>query len=148
MSISRLVVIPLLAAVFILPATAQTSPASNSTTLLPQVNLPSDSSRRIHVDQFRLPAKLPLGPATREDTLSELSRNELQLSQGATSRSFINPDIPQVDSADTCYYIRDYRMKRDDRHTDVTRPDGYSTCQPATRYGVKSAVDSQPSLRR
>ena len=141
MSISHLIVIPLLTALCALPAVAQLPLASDSATLLPQVELPSDSSERILVDQFRLPAKPLLD--SHDGTLAGLSPNKFQPSQGFPLRRFLKPDNAQEDSASTCYSIRSYRMKRDDPQTDVTRPDGYSTCQPASRFGVKSAVDSR-----
>lgn len=40
----------------------------------------------------------------------------------------------------TCYKMRAYYVVRDSRNPDVTRPDGYSTCQPATRFQVKRAI--------
>lgn len=43
----------------------------------------------------------------------------------------------------TCYSIRAYRVTRDDPYSDSTRPAGYSTCQPATRFQVKEADDRQ-----
>jgi hypothetical protein len=38
----------------------------------------------------------------------------------------------------TCYAIRSYVVARDSRDSDSTHPAGYSTCQPAARYGVKT----------
>ncbi len=43
----------------------------------------------------------------------------------------------------TCYKMRAYYVVRDSRNPDVTRPDGYSTCQPATRFQVKRAIGKQ-----
>src|ERR1700733_6700589 len=101
MSISRFIAIPLLAAVCALPAIAQTSSASGSTTLPPQIDWPSDSSDRILVEQFRLPAKPLLD--SHDGTLAGLSPNELQPSQGFPLRRFLKPDTAQEDSASTCY---------------------------------------------
>jgi hypothetical protein len=39
----------------------------------------------------------------------------------------------------TCYTIESYRVKRQSRDSDVTEPIGYSTCQRASKYGVKKA---------
>ncbi len=39
----------------------------------------------------------------------------------------------------TCYTIESYRVKRPSRDSDVTEPVGYSTCQRASKYGVKKA---------
>jgi hypothetical protein len=48
----------------------------------------------------------------------------------------------------TCYSIRAYRVKRDDPDSDSTRPAGYSTCQPASRFQVKEAGESQQMTPR
>jgi hypothetical protein len=39
----------------------------------------------------------------------------------------------------TCYTIESYRVKRQSRDSDVVEPAGHSTCQQASKYGVKSA---------
>ena len=43
----------------------------------------------------------------------------------------------------TCYKMRAYYVVRDSRNPDVTRPDGYSTCQPAARFQVKRAIEQK-----
>jgi hypothetical protein len=42
----------------------------------------------------------------------------------------------------TCFYIRTYRMKREDPQSDITTPAGYSECQPSAGLQLKDAVDS------
>ncbi len=37
----------------------------------------------------------------------------------------------------TCAYMRTYRVKREARDSDVTRPTGYTTCVPITGFAVK-----------
>ena len=37
----------------------------------------------------------------------------------------------------TCYTIHSYLVKRESPDSDVTEPVGHSTCQRASRYGVK-----------
>jgi hypothetical protein len=39
-----------------------------------------------------------------------------------------------------CMYMRTYRVKREARDSDVTRPAGYTTCVPMGRFTMKSAV--------
>ncbi len=39
-----------------------------------------------------------------------------------------------------CMYMRTYRVKRDARDSDVTRPAGYTTCVPVGQFAVKRAV--------
>lgn len=48
----------------------------------------------------------------------------------------------------TCYSMRSYRVTRDDPASDTTRPAGYSTCQPATKFQVKEANDRQQIVPR
>jgi hypothetical protein len=43
----------------------------------------------------------------------------------------------------TCYTIRTYRVARVSPESDATRAAGYSTCQPATRIQLRTAVDSR-----
>jgi hypothetical protein len=43
----------------------------------------------------------------------------------------------------TCYTLRTYRVSRETPDSDSTRPAGYSTCQRATRFQLKTAVDSR-----
>jgi len=40
-------------------------------------------------------------------------------------------------------YMRTYRVKREARDSDVTRPAGYTTCVPVARFVVKRAVESK-----
>lgn len=46
----------------------------------------------------------------------------------------------QFRSDNTCLFIRDYRMVRDDPHSDSTHRDGYTTCVPAARLKMYSTV--------
>jgi hypothetical protein len=39
-----------------------------------------------------------------------------------------------------CAFMRTYRMKREERGSDATRPAGYTTCVPVQRFGVKRAA--------
>jgi len=41
-----------------------------------------------------------------------------------------NPDA-------TCFTMRTYMVKRDDRDSDTVHPVGYTTCQPSPRFDVK-----------
>lgn len=43
------------------------------------------------------------------------------------------------DSEVTCYKMRSYLVARESPDSDVVGPAGYSTCQPASKYGVKRA---------
>ncbi len=43
-----------------------------------------------------------------------------------------------------CYKIRSYHMVREDHDSDVTHMDGYTTCQPSSKYQTKRTVLDQP----
>jgi hypothetical protein len=146
MSIPRLVVFPVLAAVFVLSATAQSPLAGDSTTPSSLLK-PPDSSNRILVDQFRLPVSPSLESGSQKLKSGALLAFDSQTSKGPSLRS-VTPEVAEKDSDSTCYSIRNYRMKRDDPHSDVTRPDGYSTCQPSMRFQVKSVEDSPELIKR
>ncbi len=42
----------------------------------------------------------------------------------------------------TCYTLRTYRVTRDDPKSDTTKPAGYSTCQRAARFQLRTTVES------
>ena len=49
--------------------------------------------------------------------------------------------IISFDDHDTyCAFMRTDRVKREDRGSDVTRPSGYTTCVPVSRFAVKRSV--------
>lgn len=41
----------------------------------------------------------------------------------------------------SCFFIRSYRVMRNDPKSDATRFAGYSECQPASRFQPKTAVE-------
>ena len=45
-----------------------------------------------------------------------------------------------------CAFMRTYRVKRESRDSDVTRPAGYTTCVPASRFAVKRSVSPRLEL--
>jgi hypothetical protein len=48
--------------------------------------------------------------------------------------------LPSDDHNAMCAFMRTYRVKREFRDSDVTRPAGYTTCVPAARFTMKSTV--------
>ncbi|HEY1401300.1 MAG TPA: hypothetical protein VF953_06905 [Terriglobales bacterium] len=66
-----------------------------------------------------------------------------------SDRVILSPDdrdssiLPLGDLEPTCVYMRTYRVKREARDSDVTRPAGYTTCVPVARFVVKRAVESK-----
>ena len=73
----------------------------------------------------------------------------------AGNRTFLSPNdddgflLPLGDQEPSCVFMRTYRVKREARDSDVTRPAGYTTCVPAGRFAVKRAVklDSEQQAR-
>jgi hypothetical protein len=95
----------------------------------------SDSRNRIRVDQYRLDPDSP-------DLLTGRQR-----SQPKTRTLVMGVDGP-LDSDVTCYTIRSYRVARDSKDSDSTHVTGYSTCRPASRYGIKTTEERSGWLER
>jgi len=49
---------------------------------------------------------------------------------------------PERDGDVTCYTVQSYLVKRQSRDSDVVEPAGYSTCQRASRYSVKTTGEA------
>jgi hypothetical protein len=125
MRMARLLTFLLLIAACTATASAQSSPARAGSPLQPKATWSGDSARRDKLDL------LSDQPAL-DDGLPQLS----------------NERIPTHETSDmTCYSMRSYRVVRDNPQSDSTRPAGYSTCQPSTRFNVKNAVDLSIPVR-
>jgi len=64
-----------------------------------------------------------------------------QLSQFSTPHRWLHVDPdwqPQADNV--CLKIRTYKVARDGPHSDSTHPTGYTTCTPAARFQMHTAV--------
>ena len=133
MTLARLLALTLLACS--LPAFSQTQPAANP-------NQVADGSARI---------SSAVAPKASDDS------NVLELQPDGSSRaakanaeakvSFPNLSRPLYEDT-TCYTIRSYVVARDSKHSDSTHPAGYSTCQPASRYGLKTTDIRIESVNR
>jgi hypothetical protein len=53
--------------------------------------------------------------------------------------------VSQSQEDTTCLAIRSYVVARDGKNSDSTHPVSYSTCQPTSRYSVRSAEIRQGS---
>ena len=59
----------------------------------------------------------------------------------------LRPDSDMDSVRETfCAYIRAYRVKRESRGSDVMAPAGYTTCVPAQRFELRSAVITQTEV--
>jgi hypothetical protein len=71
-----------------------------------------------------------------------------QVTGGADDRLLINmnmkPDTPDsLDNANSCAYMRTYRVKRQARSFDTVAPAGYTTCVPMRHFEMRSAVETR-----
>jgi hypothetical protein len=98
-------------------------------------DLSSSSKDHIRLDQFRY------DPGT-FDFRTGRSRSEPR-----TGVMILGLDGP-LDGDTTCYAIRSYVVARDAEDSDSTHPAGYSTCQRASRYHLKAAVEEPVSPGR
>jgi hypothetical protein len=65
------------------------------------------------------------------------------VSQGMISKDdAMRQALEMEENQPTCYMLRTYRVARESPDSDATRPAGYTTCQPSTRYGLKTAVET------
>jgi len=148
MSISRFLLFSLLIAAITLPATAQslaeTNPAVSPSELSPlsflnsaypfSQNLNTEQNAvnpldRIDIDeyhprlnQFVLPHASPVSPDKKSHILS------------------IGPDYASQ-TENLCYTLRSYKVARDDPRSDSTHAAGYTTCQPAARFGLRTTEE-------
>ncbi|MGA3089888.1 MAG: hypothetical protein ABSD75_14830 [Terriglobales bacterium] len=145
----RLLVLSWLIWLSVAPVAAQSAP--NQTPASPRTlpTLPQNVRSGDRLGQFRLTlpierlALAPEAPGTvRADPY------EAPLAPPSTPRP--HPASPlemslrtrtMVETDTECFAIRSYRVTRDDPQSDATRPAGYSECQAANRYQVKSAAD-------
>jgi hypothetical protein len=146
MRVPHLLAISLMALVCVAPVLAQ-SPQDNipgSFFSEPPGVLPQDALADLRLDQIQRPVeidRLYFPPAKPEAARG--SEHDWTFKPWSKSHKRV---LTQNDA--TCYSIRGYRVKRDNLESDSTRPAGYSTCQPATRFQVKEAVDSQRIVPR
>jgi hypothetical protein len=122
MYIPRLLLLSLLISLGVAPVAAQSSPDKSPVSAQPKLD------GLIAPPEFCTHA-IPLPPNVR----ARIRAIQPQLSFDST--------LAQDDTA--CYFIRSYRVTRDNPESDSTRLAGYSECQPAARFQVKAAVDSR-----
>ncbi len=90
----------------------------------------NDPIERMRIDQFRInPKGLPFQQDARADLMT------------------LNLDGQPGDDT-TCYAIRSYVVARDSKTSDATHSVGYSTCQPASRYRLRTTELRGGSVNR
>jgi len=101
----------------------------------PSSEFDTDATNRIRVDQYRLdPDSL--------DLLTGRAKSQPK------ARTLVMGGDGSLDSDPTCYTIRSYVVARDSKDSDSTHMTGYSTCQPASRYGIKTTEERSVWLER
>jgi hypothetical protein len=119
MHIPRLLLLALLISVCVAPLAAQSSPEKNAVSSQPQLDgLVAPPEFRAHV--------VSLSPNVRARI------RDIQPQLSSDPGPALNDGV--------CYYMRTYRVTRDDPDSDSTRLAGYSECQPAARYRAKNAI--------
>jgi hypothetical protein len=97
-------------------------------------DLSMDSADHIRVDQFRL-----------DQGQVELRTGKSKLE--AKTRTLIMGLDGRMDDDATCYTMRSYVVARDSKNSDSTHPTGYSTCQPASKYRVRTTQQGGPAVQ-
>ena len=134
MTLSRLVPVLL-----ILSASAFAQQQANSPT---RADEPSNS--RVTSEPWKIAVDQPDAKAT--NPLDRLQIDQFKLDRNAAPfkmESRLDPIVvtPEGLAGDDtlCYTIRSYVVARDSKDSDSVHPVGYSTCQPASRYRLKTA---------
>jgi len=70
-----------------------------------------------------------------------------QTSRDPAVRERLRRDAAEDDDV-TCYTVQSYRVKRQSPDSDAVDAVGYSTCQRASKYGVKKADESGKATSR
>jgi hypothetical protein len=97
-------------------------------------------------EPWRIIADQPRGADSKQDLPDRLLTPRFKLESSADailekSRRDANIELIPFQGDDICYLIRSYRVARDEKHSDSTHPVKSSTCQPASRYHVRSAEE-------
>ena len=91
-------------------------------------NRPSDLSSispdRMRADQYVL----------------DRSRGDFRSGRSDKTRTLVMGSNGPLDADATCFTMRSYVVARDFKDSDSTHPTGYSTCQPASKYRVKTTL--------
>ena len=98
-------------------------------------------------EPWRLISKTPaevggvnaLDPARVDQYRPDRRRGDFALAFVSKARSTAGMPDFWLDGGDTaCFKIRSYVVARDRKDSDSTHPVSYSTCQPSSRYGLKT----------
>ena len=94
----------------------------------------SNSMDRMRIDQYVLDAR-------KADFRSDRSKEHM-------ARTLVTGLNEPLDTDANCFTMRSYVVDRDSKDSDSTHPAGYSTCQPASKYRVKTTQQKPPAQDR
>ena len=133
MCIPRLLLLSLLLSVCVAPVVAQSSPDNRSSD--------KNASSQSQLDGLTAPPEFRSHvPALSQRALDGISGNPSS-SRVHFDQFKVLPLVKPGQADASCFYMRTYRVTRDDPQSDTTRLAGYSTCQLAGRYQTKNAVE-------
>jgi hypothetical protein len=132
MRIPRLLLPSLLISVCVAPALAQSSSDHRSDKNAFSSQSQSDGLTAPPEFRSHVPA---LSPRALDGSIGDATSPHLRFDQFN-----LLPSAAMGRSDSACFYIRTYRVTRDNPRSDTTRLAGYSTCQLAGRYQTKNAV--------
>lgn len=92
----------------------------------------------------------PLGVPTQQQLSPALPVDAPLLASEINPSLLLSPSIdPMMVMSDkrpiddtVCYKIRSYVVARDSKHSDAVHPVGYSTCQPAGKYRLRTTMQT------
>jgi hypothetical protein len=141
MRVPRLLLLSLLISLRVATAPAQSSPHNNSKSSQPAPALHQNEESSTVLFQLPEPFLVDLESPSNSTPTSVQSEQDSLVARQLESRAEHLLTLQQNEP--TCYMLRTYRVVRENPQSDSTRPAGYSTCQPSTRFQVRTAVDSR-----
>jgi hypothetical protein len=140
MHVPRLLVLALLISVCVATVAAQSSPDLSPGSSQPVPTLPQKTEASTSLYRFQLPFDVD-GLDVSHTARPMQREKDSWLPPPLNSRMEHILTLEQNEA--TCYTLRTYRVARETPDSDSTRPAGYSTCQRATRFQLRTAVDTR-----
>jgi hypothetical protein len=140
MSTPRRLVLWMLISLCAAMVAAQSSPDKNAASSQPASAQPQNSQASTDLFQLQLAADVEQVDPSQVAQPALREGDSLILRPPDSRRQHI---LTLGQNEATCYTLRTYRVARENPESDTTRPAGYSTCQRATRFQLRTAVDSR-----
>jgi hypothetical protein len=126
----------------------------------PQPNFPKKPDLGIKTTQSSDPWRIVPDDATPQDPLARIlsASTPYAINKDRGFNLHLTPPLEadkmavwpdgEYGADSVCYTIRSYVVARDAKDSDSVHPVGYSTCQPATRYRLRTAVVQSGSAEK